>query len=115
MKINEGDRVGLIENGQLLRGIVKNVYPEINIAVVKFDCGDIEKVALTNLAVLPEEKDQDPKEPVIKSEITIKRDEFRKIAVKLVANEAKEMSSGIVGIAFSIFVAKLEKALFIEG
>lgn len=115
MKINEGDKVGIIENGQLLKGVVKSVYPEINSAVVKFDSGDVEKVALTNLAVLPEEKNQEPKKPVEKSEITITREDFRKIVAKEVAKASKETGSGIVGLAFISFGVDLERALFVEG
>ena len=117
MKINEGDKVGVLINGEIKKGVVVSVYSDLDYAIVKFEDG-VNKVMLHNIGLLPEEKDQDPKEykkPDMKTETTIKREDFRKIAVKLIAKEAKEMESGIVGIAFSIFVANLESALFTEG
>lgn len=116
MKINEGDRVGVVINGEIKKGVVMSVYSDLDYAIVKFEDG-VSKVMLHNIGLLPEEKDQDPeiKEPVIKSEITITRDNFNKIAVKLIAKEARESKSGMIGMFFTIFVAKLERALFIEG
>lgn len=114
MKINEGDRVGVLLNGEIKKGVVKSVYNDLDYAVVKFEDG-VSKVMLHNIGLLPEEKDRDPKEPVMRSEITITRGEFRDIAVKVISNEAKKIGNGIVGVAFSIFTGELERALFIEG
>lgn len=117
MKINEGDKVGVISNGEIKKGVVISVYSDLDYAIVRFeDCS--KKVMIHDIGLLPEEKDQDPKEikePVLKSEITIKREDFRKKAVKLIAREARRMDSGMVGIAFSMFVGDLERVLFTEG
>lgn len=110
MKINEGDKVGVLINGEIKKGVVVSVYNDLDYAIVKFEDG-VKKIMLHNIGLLPEEKDQDPKEPVIKSEITIKREDFRKI----VAKASKETGSGILGLAFISFGVDLERALFAEG
>lgn len=114
MKINEGDKVGVLINGEIKKGVVMSVYNDLDYAIVKFEDG-LKKIMLHNIGLLPEEKDQDPKEPVEKSEITITREDFRKLTVKLVAKNAKDCNSVMVGLAFSLFCADLDRALFVEG
>lgn len=114
MKINEGDKVGVLINGEIKKGVVVSVYSDLDYAIVKFEDG-VNKVMLHNIGLLPEEKDQEPKKPVEKSEITIKREDFRKIVAKVVAKVSKETGSGILGLAFISFGVDLERALFSEG
>lgn len=118
-KFNPDTRVDVIENGEVRKGIIKKVYNEFEIAIVEFEDGNVEKVHFSKLGLLQEEKVQDnrdPKEPVEKSEITITPDEFREIASNLVAKEVMKMGKdgGILGLTFTIFLAKLHRALFLD-
>lgn len=109
MKINEGDKVGVISNGEIKKGVVISVYNDLDYAIVKMENKTI-KVMLHNLGLLPEEE-----KPIPKTEITITRDEFRNKAVKLISDEARKTCSGMVGIALSLFTSDLERSLFDEG
>lgn len=118
-KFNPDTRVGVLENGDIRKGIIKKVYNEFEIAIVEFEDGNAEKVRFSNLGLLPEEKvqdNQDPKEPVEKSEITITPDEFRKIAINIVAKDVEKMGKGreLLGLAFTCFLANLHRALFYD-
>lgn len=93
-KFNPDTRVYVLENGDIRKGIIKKVYNEVEISIVEFEDGNVEKVHYSKLELLPEKKvqdNQDPKEPVEKSEITITPDEFRKIATKVIAKIHKEL------------------------
>lgn len=56
MRLREQDKVYDIVNER--RGIVKTIYPEINIAIVYFD-GDVDKVLLDDLVLLKEDPEED--------------------------------------------------------
>lgn len=116
MKINEGDRVGVISNGEIKKGVVMSVYSDLDYAIVKFEDG-VSKVMLHNIGLLPEEKEQDPKEPkkpVEKSEITITPEEFQKIGVKVCTKLSEKFGPGFA-LRCSVILAGLHMALFIEG
>lgn len=123
MKINEGDRVGVISNGEIKKGVVMSVYRELDYAVVKFEDG-VAKVMLHNIGLLPEEKYRDTEEPkpdpeehkkpVEKSEITITPAEFEKIGVKVCTKLAEKFGPGFI-LRGSAILAGLHTALFIEG
>lgn len=116
MKINEGDRVGVVSNGEIKKGVVMSVYNDLDYAIVKFEDG-VGKVMLHNIGLLPEEKDQDPKEtkkPVEKSEITITPEEFQNIGIKVCTKLAEKLGPGYL-LRCSVILASLHTALFIEG
>ncbi len=115
-KLIKGSRVGMIENGKIVKGTVKEVYFEVGYAVVEFDCETTRKVLLSNLAVLPEESQEpkSPTEPVEKSEITITPEEFENIAGKVGAKLAFKFGPDFI-LKSAILMAKLHEALFIEG
>ena len=111
-----GVRVGLCDNSEIRTGTIKEIYGQLNIAIVAFDDGDVEKVHVSDLGILPEKKVQEPKEPVEKSEITITPDEFEKVASRVVAEEAKKLGKDgvLFGLALTIVTAKIHGALFID-
>lgn len=114
-KFKPGVRVVVIdENHELRKGIIKEVYPEIYTAIVKFDDGNVEKVGFNYLGIDPETKVQEekPTEPVEKSEITITPDEFRKIGVNTMVALSKD--DLVVGLVLSVFMGKLHEALFCD-
>ena len=118
-KLTPGIRVGVLENGEIRKGTIKNVYHEFNIAIVAFEDGNVEKVPLSNLGLLPEEKvqnNQEPKEPVEKSEITITPDEFRKIVSEVIAKESPKMgpTNGLLILAITVIISKIHRALFYD-
>ena len=121
IKISIGDRLVMIENHEIRRGTILNMYVDIPtpILVVEFDDGAIEKVYPKDVALEPKaevKENQEVKEevkekkPVEKSEITITPEEFENIALNAVVEFAKGES--IVGLMLSVFCADLHTALF---
>jgi len=115
-KFNIGDRVITVENGEIRRGVVRNVFDFLAMVVVEFDDGSIEKVRSEWMAfepkteVKPEVEAKEEKKPIEKSEITITPDEFRDLAVRMAYAE----SGGSLGLSFAFtrFAAHLHDALF---
>lgn len=52
-KFNIGDRVMTIENGEIRKGVVHNVFDSVPVIIVEFEGGNIEKVAVDRLALEP--------------------------------------------------------------
>lgn len=119
-KFKPGFRVVVIDGDtrEIRKGVINATYEEVEIAIVKFDDGNVEKVGFDYLGIEPETKVQEekPTEPVEKSEITITPDEFKKIATKVVVENIKKMGEGggVLGLTFTFFVAELHRTLFIE-
>lgn len=119
-KFKTGMRVVVIdENNEVRKGVINTVYEDMEIAIVKFDDGNVEKVHFSYLGIEPETKDQEekPTEPVEKSEITITPDEFKKIASKVVMKNVEKMGEGggLLGLTFTIFAVELHRALFFDA
>lgn len=118
-KITEGTRVVVIEDGELKKGVVTNVYHFSDIAIVAFDDESYSKVPLSQLAIEPvaePDKNQEPtepSEPVEKSEITITPEAFREISMRTVFEMTKDKP--IVGLALTMFSAELHRALFYDA
>ena len=118
IKMSIGDRVVMIENHEIRRGTILNMYVDIPtpILVVEFDDGAIEKVYPKDVALEPKteaKEDQEVKEekkPVEKSEITITPEEFENITVDMVVAFAKD--NFILALTLSAFCEKLHKKLF---
>lgn len=121
IKMNIGDRVVMIENHELRRGVIRNIYTDIPtpILVVEFDDGEIEKVYPGDVALEPKteiKEDQEVKEekkPVEKSEITITPEEFMEIASNVVAKEAIK-GGPLVTMLGAILMSELHEKLFID-
>lgn len=120
-KFRTGLRVVVIDGDthEIRKGVINASYEDVEIAIVKFDDGNVEKVGFDYLGIEPETKVQEekPTEPVEKSEITITPNEFKKIASKVVMKNVKEMGEGggLLGLTFTIFVAELHRALFFDA
>lgn len=120
--MKQGDRVAIIEHGEIKQGIIKDVkFLDRPVAIVDFD-GEIRKVLVEDLGkvVTDEETSKDYSDYLgdnleKKSEITITPEEFRKIGIKIVDEEIDKLGPGgeLLGLSFAIFLAKLHKALFI--
>lgn len=119
--LKTGARVVVIDGytNAIRKGVVSTVYENMEIAIVHFDDGDVEKVHFSHLGIEADTKaqEEEPTEPVEKSEITITPDEFRDITSKVIAQEAKKIGEGgvIVTLAFTAFAVELHKALFLDG
>lgn len=111
------------ENNEVRKGVINVVYEAMEIAIVKFDDGNVEKVNVNCLGICREEPTKtEPSEPVEKSEITITRDEFKKALAKSVSPTTLIKLSGsedlspmmLLDLALSgIVIGKsLEKVLF---
>lgn len=120
--MKQGDRVAIIEHGEIKQGIIKDVkFLDRPVAIVDFD-GEIRKVLVEDLGkvVTDEETSKDHSDYLgdnleEKSEITITPEEFRKIGIKIVNEEIDKLGprDKLLGLSFTIFLAKLHKALFI--
>lgn len=119
-KFKVGTRVAVIDKDthEIRKGVINASYEGVEVAIVTFDDGNVEKVGFDYLGIESETKvhEEKPTEPVEKSEITITPDEFKKIATDVVAREVEKMEKGggLLGITFTIFVAKLHRALFFD-
>ena len=115
---NENDRVITIENGAIKNGIVRKCFYNMNppVLLVEFDDGHVEKVRPEKLALAPktEEPTEEPREPILKPEITITPDEFRDIGLDLLTDSIMKTKDIEFGIKASMFLAQLQKALFID-
>jgi hypothetical protein len=110
-----GDNVVVIEDGELRNGVIKTVFDMITppMYAVEFEDG-IEKVPFNRVAPAPktETPEEQKREPVFKSEITITPDEFQEISCRVVAEETKD--NIFIGLTFSTILAKIHKALFLD-
>lgn len=109
-----GTRVVVIDGdtNELRRGVIKTVHAVCEIAIVKFDDGNFEKVEFDCLGFEPEPAK--PTEPVGKSEITITPDEFKKIGTKVMMDIMKEHDP-VIGLFSGVIVAKIHHALFSDA
>lgn len=120
--MKQGDRVAIIEHGEIKQGIIKDVkFLDRPVAIVDFD-GEIRKVLVEDLGkvVTDEETSKNHSDHLgdnleEKSEITITPEEFRKIGIKIVNEEIDKLGprGKLLGLSFTIFLAKLHNALFI--
>lgn len=119
-KFKPGFRVVVIDGDthEIRKGVINATYEEVEIAIVKFDDGNVEKVGFDYLSIEPETKVQEekPTEPVEKSEITITPGEFRKLCTRVIAEEVKNQKEigGLLGLTFTIFSSELHRALFFD-
>ena len=120
-KFKPGLRVVVIDGDthEVRKGVINASYENVEVAVVKFDDGNVKKVSFEYLGVEPETKAQEekPTEPVEKAEITITPDEFKKIVSKVIIENVEKMpgGGGLLGLTFTIFVAELHRALFFDA
>lgn len=117
-KFNKDMRVVVIdEHNYVRKGVIDKVFDSMDIAIVKFDDGNVEKVHFSYLGIEPETKAQgEPKktnEPIEKSEITITPEEFQKIAVGVV-RDITEKSGPALGFASTLIISLIHKALFLD-
>ena len=116
-KFKPGLRVCVIDadTSELRKGVIKSICYELEIAIVKFDDDNVEKVRFDCLGIEPETKVQEekPTEPVEKSEITITPEAFRNVSMDTVLEMTKD--NPIVGLALTLYTAKLHRALFFDA
>lgn len=119
---NVNDRVIMIERGEIYKGTIHNVYEALNIAVVKFDDGEYEKVSLDSLAREPETKVREEKsikstddinKIIEETEITLVGKDFMKVVVENARDIAGDNFE--VKCVLLMFGAKLHKALFYDA
>lgn len=115
-KFNVGMRVVVIENNVVRKGVIRTLYESLEMAIVEYDDGNVEKVHFSYLGIESETNDQEEEttEPLEKSEITITPDEFKKIAVRACA-EVSVKGGPATAILSGILVAHIHSALFFNG
>lgn len=115
-KFDVGMRVVVIENNVVRKGVIKTLYESLEMTIVEFDDGNVEKVHFSRLGIESETNDQEEEttEPLEKSEITITPNEFRAIASRACAKVASETGPATV-ILSGILVARIHMALFYNG
>ena len=116
-KFKPGVRVIVIdEDHEIRRGVINAVYPDIKLAIVKFDDGNVEKVGFNYLGIESDNKAQEekPTEPVEKSEITITPDEFKKTGTKVMSEFIKKHDP-MLGMFAGVIIAEIHKKLFFDA
>ena len=91
-KFTENMKVIVIgENNEIKKGTIKEVYEELGYAIVEMPNGELEKVELKNLGILPEteavndeNQNKQPNKPEFLPEITITHDEFRQRSLDVI-------------------------------
>ena len=115
-KLKEGVRVIVFDRdtNEIKKGVIDKAYSEMEIAIVKFDDGNVEKVPYEHLHIEPENDVQETTEPVEKSEITITPEEFRNISSHVIKEitDKLEDNRGVIGLTMIVFAADLHNALF---
>ena len=115
-KLKEGVRVIVFDRdtNEIKKGVIDKAYSEMEIAIVKFDDGNVEKVPYEHLHIEPENDVQETTEPVEKSEITITPEEFRNISSHVIEEitDKLEDKHGVIVLTMIVFAAKLNNALF---
>lgn len=115
-KLKEGVRVIVfdLDTNEIKKGVIDKAYSEMEIAIVKFDDGNVEKVPYEHLHIEPENDVQETTEPVEKSEITITPEEFRNISSHVIEEitDKLEDKRGVIGLTMIVFAAELNNALF---
>jgi hypothetical protein len=120
IKYHEGDTVAIIRGGEVVTGTIGRIIPTYDGPrfLVKTE-NELVKVLATEIARIPEKKNETPtepkREPIQKSEITITPNEFREKAVSIITEISNEMGDPMIGMAFTIFTAKLHRKLFFEA
>ncbi len=119
-KFKVGVKVVTIESGKVRNGVIEKTFDNINIALVKFENGDIEKVHMSRLGIVEQEEkpvEEKPSKPVEKSEITITPDEFKKTASKVIAKSVEKMENGggLLTLTFTLLIVELHRALFYDA
>lgn len=123
-KFSEGTRVVVIEDNEVKRGTIKSTYSALEIAVIEFDDGEVEKVGFDQLGIEPETKVQKNREVKTESQEgakVITEDQFIE-AVNYVTSpkgmlgdkvdEVDPSSVMIKGVVIKIIGMRIGKKLF---
>ena len=121
-----GERVAVIEDNKIAYGVILKIFPEVlpPVFVVQFEDGNVGKVEIDKIAKVEAKdqteepsKEQEIKDRVEKSEITITPDQFHDITTEIIGEECAKMGSAglMVGMAMGIIMAKIHMALFTDG
>lgn len=102
-KFKLGVRVVVIDGDthEIRKGVIDNVYETLEVAIVKFDDGNVEKVGFDYLSIESEKK----------SEITITEEEFIDIVTDI-ATEFATKHGYTVGLKTTLLGAEIGKRLF---
>lgn len=113
--IKKGDTVAIIENGDLKRGTVKDIFIlDQPLAVVAFE-GELKKICLKDLIKVEEESTEDI-EPQEKSEVTITPDRLKRVMAHITSKlmvEHKDIATEFMFMS-AILYKDLYKALFLD-
>ncbi len=118
-----GEVVNVIQDNKVVKGVIRDIFSELNPPILLIDTneGDLKKVNINHVAKVEDkkvltDKIEDQKKDVEKSEITITPKQFRDIAIKVIAEETRKMgdSGPILGLATTLIVAKIHRALFFD-
>ena len=116
-KFEQGLRVVVIDKdtNQFKRGEILKTFEGVNVVIVKFDDGSIEKVPFDKLGFeLGEVNQEEPTtEPVENPEITITLKEFKKKCVDIIVDNSEQLRP-LVEYSLIWFTAELQKALFLD-
>ena len=112
IKFNVGDKIVTVINGELCKGVIKELYP-INppVVVVRLEDGSLAKMSCNDIAPEPITETQED-EPIEKTEITITPEKFSEIVTRVVAEETK--GHPLVALALASIMDDIHRALFMD-
>ena len=102
-KFKPGVRVAVIDSDthEIRKGVIDRIYEALEIAIVKFDDGNVEKVGFDYLGIESEEKSTEDEEKI---EIAITKTEFIKTGAKVTSKLIEKLSPRDVVVAGIITV-----------
>lgn len=112
IKFDIGDRVVMIDNGEIRRGTIRKIFDTIGIGFVEFDGGEeLEKVILVDIALepKPDPAPEETNEPVDQLEVTVTPTVFARMALETVIDFTDDVS---IAMMLNAFVTKLSKRMF---
>lgn len=114
VKFQVGDKVVTIEQSQLKRGVIKDIYHlGTPILIVQFENGDVEKCVLSDVAPAP--VDCPKTESDEKNEVTISENEFRDIGLNLITDLTVDKTISVAeGTIVTIILKVIDKKLFCD-
>lgn len=126
VKFEIGDRVLTIIDSKMYKGTIKRLHLDLPrpVAIIDLDDGTTGKFYITDIIPEPKEskevkeepekvQEEKPTEPVEKSEITITPEEFRNVSMNVVEELTKDQP--MVGLAITLYLMKLHRALFFDA
>lgn len=109
MKFEEGTKVKTVQHCTIMTGHILKAYDDMNLAVVKFENGEVGKVHYDKLIIC--ENDVQPEKENRDGTITIEKEDFKNQIVRLISNEEELY----IRLCSTLLVKELVRNIFGEA